>query len=311
MPATSRNVRVPDAISSGSLYLDTTLGIGGFPRGVLSEIVGPPGSGKTILCYHLIAEAQKQGLPCLYIDCEHSLTLPFACTCGVDPDRLLISRPASAEEALEIVETLVRSGELPLAIIDSANSLASESGVQEAADSSGDVVLTALDSWRLRRLAASAKKANAAVLFTRQEQTPRPVIYHQLSDRLDQLSLSFLAALRMETKCLDTIRQNGITTGLKLQIRIIKNQFFPRPYTTVINLMYNEGTTKAGELFDLSSERLLIHRQNQGYFFQDQCLGKGRTEAIEFLRNNDSICGKIEQILRQQMILTRKVQTRD
>lgn len=303
-----RNIHIPTTISSGSFYLDAALGIDGFPRGAISEIVGPECSGKTVLCLHLIAEAQKQGQQCVLIDCDHSLSEPFARKCGVNSDLLLISRPTSAEQALGIVETLVNSGELPLAIIDSVDSLISESIGQETdIDPTGEIY-TELDSWRLRRLASMAKKSNTAVIFTRQEQRSKSVIYHRLSDHLDHLSLSFVSSLRLQTNCMEIIKENGVPKGLKLQIRIIKNQFFHRTYTTVINLMYNQGTTKAGELFDLSNKCSLINKRNRAYFFQDQCLGRERTEVIEFLRNNTTFSEKIEQVLRQRLILTGKVQ---
>jgi recombination protein RecA len=285
-------------ISTGSLRLDLALGIGGIPRGEFVEISGAVSSGKTTLCQHIIAEAQKLGEVCGWIDVDHTLDPKYALRCGINAEHLFISEPEKAEQALGILETLAGAGGIAVVVLDSVTSLISQDEFESALDESTQTLVDRQLSLTLRRLYKVIHNNGTIVVFTDQFKTGISSVYHNLSRNPAQLALKLHAALRLELESLQSIQENRTVVGNRIQVRVIKNHFAPCFHRTRFDIMYNNGINKAGEILDLGIQLRIVCKQNADYFFKDQKLGTKRSEAINFLKKNLPVAEEIEQIIR-------------
>lgn len=286
-------------IPTGSLGLDIALGIGGIPRGQIVEIAGDEGCGKTTLCLHIVAEAQRQGGTCAFIDSDGSLDPQYALHCGVDPDRLYVAKPEHAQSALIILDTLVRSGEFPVVVLDSIAALVSQ---EELAADLGEELSKRSDeliSLTLRNLSNEIKSTKSTVIFTNRIKYGMSTIYHGLSENPARLALKMHTGIRLTLRHLDYIRQEGEFLGIHIQIQVIKNKFASQLNTSELDIYYNNGIIKASEVLDLGCRLGIIGDDGSVYVFRNIDLGKTREEVIDFLKDHPSVCEEIERFIRQ------------
>jgi recombination protein RecA len=290
------------AISTGSLRLDLELGIGGIPRGSITELFGPEASGKTTLCHHIITEAQKWGGVCAWIDGDHTLEPLHASHCGVDPDRLYVCEPACAEQALEIAEILARSGGIEVLVIDSILSLAPRREIQGRLGGSYFGVQSRLLSFSLQKLSAAIRSTQTAIVLTTQGPQGPADIYHPAEVSTARLAIKLHSSLRLELAWLGTIPKKGIAIGDRVQIRVRKNKFGPNFRTIVLELLYNEGVIKTGEILDIGIASSLIVEHESIYSYRGLQLGMGRESVYNFLRHHPAVSQQIEEDIRQQLL---------
>jgi recombination protein RecA len=290
------------AISTGSLRLDIALGMGGIPRGEFIEISGGVSSGKTTLCQHIIAEAQKMGDVCTWIDVDHSLDPDYALRCGINTELLYVCEPEKAEQALGILEILAGSGSMAVVVLDSITSLVSQDELRYTLIESPSALVDRLLSQTLRRLYQVVHNNGTIVIFTNQVKTRISNVYHNLAQNLAQLALRLHAGLSLELLSLRPIQKNGATVGNRIQVRVIKNQFTPCFQRTGFDIMYGKGIFRAGEIFDLGVQLRIICKQSAGYFFKDQKLGARQSEALIFFNQNTPIAEEIEKIIRLKLL---------
>jgi recombination protein RecA len=285
---------------TGSLRLDIALGIGGIPGGFFTEFCGPEASGKTTLCQHIIAEAQKMGGVCAFIDSDHTFQADYAKRCGVDLERLYFVEPHDAEQALDILETLGNSGAFAVIVLDSFFTLTPAMDLSRPISPAGESHSDSLMSHALRRLSGGLPNTGTAILITNQAQKSTSAVYHRLASNPARLALKMHAAVRLGLRSMRLLQEQGRFTGNCIQIRIIKNKFAPCPPPIVLDIIYGTGILKSGEVFDLGILHGIIKKDGAQYFYQDKALGDGRKEATEILRKNASICHELEQVIRQR-----------
>jgi recombination protein RecA len=289
-------------ISTGSLRLDLALGTGGIPRGLITELSGPEASGKTTLCQHIITEAQKQGGVCAFIDGDHTLEPRYATRCGIDPDRLYICEPTCEEQALEIAEALARSGGIAVLVIDSALSLAPRSEIQGRLGDSYFKAQSRLLSLSLQKLSTAIRSTPTAIVLTTQAWRNPENVYHPSEVGTARLAIKLHAGLRLELSLLETIQKKGVVIGNRVHIRVRKNKLGTPFRTIVLELLYNEGVIKTGEILDIGIETSIIAKQGPAYFYRDLQIGEGRENAYNFLRHNLKISQEIESVIRQHLL---------
>jgi len=294
----SRGVEV---IPTGSLRLDIALRLGGVPRGRIIEIFGPISSGKTTICQHIIAEAQSLGEICAFIDVDHTFDVRYAQRCGVDLERLIVSEPMGAEQALETAFTLTSSRAAGVVVVDSINSLVTEAELTAKIDNPGEPSIDLLVSQTLQRMVPSLEETRSIVLFTNRSH-PKSVIYHKLKDNPAKLALKLHAAIRLKLTMMSPIKINNEISGQTTRVHIVKNTLAPCFDSIELDIMYNEGIRKAGEILDLGEKLALIEQQDSFYYYNSLRFGPGREVAIKFLNHNDLISGEIEQVIRQRLI---------
>jgi recombination protein RecA len=286
------------AIPTGSLALDLALGVGGIPRGRVTEIFGPEASGKTTLCQHIVAEAQKQGGVCAYIDMEHALDPAYAKRCGVDIDNLYISQPDMGEQALEIAETLVRSGAVDVVVIDSVAALVPRAEIE---GDMGDATMGAqarLMSQALRKLSGAIKQTNTAVIFTNQLRQKIGVMFGNPETTTGGVALKYYASVRLDVRRIESIKVGQEIIGNRARVRVVKNKVAPPFRVAEFDIMYNEGISKAGDLLDIGVETDLIEKRGSYYSYGETRLGQGRENAKEYLRDNPELAQSLEEALR-------------
>ena len=293
---------VVEAIPTGSLSLDIALGIGGIPRGRVTEIYGPEASGKTTICQHIIAEAQKLGGTCAFIDMEHALDSNYAEKCGVDVDTLLISQPDTGEQALEITETLVRSGAVDIVVIDSVAALVPRSEIEGDMGDATMGMQARLMSQALRKLSGAIKQTNTAVMFTNQLRQKIGVMFGNPETTTGGMALKFYASIRMDIRRIQSIKVGSDVVGNRTRVRIVKNKVAPPFRTVEFDIMYNEGVSKSGDLLDLAVELDLISKRGSYYSYGETKLGQGRENAKIYLRENPDLSDEIELIIRNEML---------
>jgi recombination protein RecA len=287
------------AIPTGSLALDLALGVGGIPRGRVTEIYGPEASGKTTLCQHIVAEAQKQGGVCAYIDMEHALDPGYAKRCGVDIDNLYISQPDMGEQALEIAETLVRSGAVDVVVIDSVAALVPRAEIE---GDMGDATMGAqarLMSQALRKLSGAIKQTNTAVIFTNQLRQKIGVMFGNPETTTGGVALKYYASVRLDVRRIESIKVGQEIIGNRARVRVVKNKVAPPFRVAEFDIMYNEGISKAGDLLDIGVETELIEKRGSFYSYEETRLGQGRENAKEYLRDNPELAREIEAAARK------------
>ena len=288
-----------EAISTGSLGLDIALGIGGLPRGRVVEIYGPESSGKTTLALHTIAEAQKKGGICAFVDAEHALDPVYARKLGVNVDDLLISQPDAGEQALEIADTLVRSGAIDVLVVDSVAALVPRS---ELEGEMGDVQpgsQARLMSQALRKLTSSISRSRTMVIFINQIRMKIGVMYGSPETTTGGNALKFYASVRLDIRRIGSVKDRDEVTGNQTRVKVVKNKLAPPFKQVEFDIMYGEGVSKTGELIDLGVKAGVVEKSGAWFSYNSQRLGQGRENAKEFLRNNPALAAEIEQTLRQ------------
>ncbi|BBB48920.1 recombinase RecA [Pelolinea submarina] len=288
------------AIPTGSISLDIALGVGGVPRARVTEIYGPESSGKTTICLHLAAEAQKMGGTVAFVDMEHALDPAYASKVGVDIENLLISQPDTGEQALEIVQTLVRSGALDLVVVDSVAALVPQSEIDGDMGDATMGMQARLMSQALRKLSGAINQTRTAVVFTNQLRQKIGVYFGNPETTPGGMALKFYASVRMDVRRIQSIKSGAEITGNRTRVRVVKNKVAPPFRTAEFDIMYNEGISRAGDIIDLGSTLDVITKRGAFYSFGDTRIGQGRENAKEFLRQNPELFADIEKAVREQ-----------
>ena len=290
-------VEIP-AISTGSLGLDLALGIGGLPKGRIIEIYGPESSGKTTLALHVVAEAQKQGGSCAYVDAEHALDPSYAKKLGVDIDSLLISQPDTGEQALEITDTLVRSGAIDVLVVDSVAALVPKAELEGDMGDSHMGLQARLMSQALRKLTASVAKSNTLVIFINQIRMKIGVMFGNPETTTGGNALKFYASVRMDIRRIGSVKDREDVIGNQTRVKIVKNKVAP-PFKTVdFDILYGEGISKMGELLDLGVKAGIVEKAGAWYSYKGERIGQGRETAKAYLKTNPKVADEIEKAIR-------------
>jgi recombination protein RecA len=288
-----------ETVSSGSLGLDIALGVGGLPKGRVVEIYGPESSGKTTLALHCVAEAQKKGGICAFIDAEHALDPVYARKLGVNIDELLISQPDTGEQALEICDTLVRSGAVDVLVIDSVAALVPRAELEGEMGEALPGLQARLMSQALRKLTASINKSNTMVIFINQIRMKIGVMYGSPETTTGGNALKFYASVRLDIRRIGAIKERDEVVGNTTRVKVVKNKLAPPFKQVEFDIMYGEGVSKMGEILDLGVKAGIVEKSGAWFSYDSQRLGQGRENAKAFLKANPDITAKIETAIRQ------------
>lgn len=291
-----------ESIPTGSLSLDIALGVGGIPRGRITEIFGPESSGKTTLCQHIVAEAQRIGGTAAYIDMEHALDPVYAARCGVNIDNLFISQPDTGEQALEITETLVRSGAIEVVVVDSVAALVPRSEIEGDMGDATMGMQARLMSQALRKLSGAINQTKTTVIFTNQLRQKIGVMFGNPETTTGGMALKFYASVRLDTRRVQSIKVGAEIIGNRVRVRVVKNKVAPPFRTAEFDIMYNEGISKVGDIIDLATGLEIIAKRGAFFSYGDIRLGQGRENAKEFLRQNQDLSNEIETAVRQRAL---------
>jgi len=287
-----------EAIPTGSLALDLALGVGGIPRGRVTEIYGPESSGKTTLAQHIVAEAQKLGGVCAFVDMEHALDPDYAERCGVDVNNLYISQPDMGEQALEITETLVRSGAVDVVVVDSVAALVPRAEIEGDMGDATMGMQARLMSQALRKLSGVIKQTNTAVVFTNQLRQKIGVMFGNPETTSGGMALKFYASVRLDVRRIQSIKVGSDVMGNRTRVRVVKNKVAPPFKVAEFDIMYNEGISKVGDILDLGVEMELIEKRGSYYSYKEQRIAQGRENAKEYLRESPEVADEIERKIR-------------
>jgi recombination protein RecA len=290
-----------EAIPTGSLALDIALGIGGVPRGRITEVYGPESSGKTTLCQHIVAQAQKMGGLCAYIDMEHALDPSYAARCGVDVNNLYISQPDTGEQALEIAEALIRSGAMDVVVVDSVAALVPRAEIEGEMGDAHMGLQARLMSQALRKLSGAIKQSNTAMLFTNQLRMKIGVMFGNPETTTGGQALKFYASVRLDIRRIQAIKVGGEVTGGRTRVRVTKNKVAPPFREAEFDIMFNEGISKEGDIVDIGANLGVIDKRGSFYVYRDTRIGQGRENAKQYLRDNPALCDEIEAHIRAQV----------
>lgn len=288
-----------ESIPTGSLGLDIALGIGGLPKGRVVEIFGPESSGKTTLALHVIAESQKRGGTCAFIDAEHALDPIYARKLGVSLDDLLISQPDAGEQALEIADTLVRSGAVDVLVVDSVAALTPRAELDGEMGDNQPGMQARLMSQALRKLTASISKSNTMVIFINQIRMKIGVMYGSPETTTGGNALKFYASIRLDIRRIGMIKERDEVVGNQTRVKVVKNKLAPPFKQVEFDIMYGEGVSKTGELLDLGVKAGVVEKSGAWFSYDSQRLGQGRENAKTFLKQNQEVAGRIEAAIRQ------------
>jgi recombination protein RecA len=289
-----------DTVSTGSLGLDLALGVGGLPRGRIVEIYGPESSGKTTLTLHCIAEAQKAGGVCAFVDAEHALDPSYARKLGVDIDELLISQPDTGEQALEIADTLVRSLAIDLVVIDSVAALVPRAELEGEMGDSHMGLQARLMSQALRKLTASIHRSNCIVIFTNQIRQKIGVMFGNPETTTGGNALKFYASVRLDIRRIGQIKDRDQVVGNQTRVKVVKNKVAPPFRLVEFDIMYGEGISKTGELLDLGGRAGVVEKSGSWFSYDSQRIGQGRENAKAYLKEHPEVAGAIEATIRAQ-----------
>jgi recombination protein RecA len=299
-----------EVVSTGSLGLDIALGVGGLPRGRVIEIYGPESSGKTTLALHCIAEAQKTGGICAFIDAEHALDPVYARKLGVKVDDLLISQPDAGEQALEIADTLVRSGAIDILVVDSVAALVPRAELEGEMGDAQPGMQARLMSQALRKLTASISKSNTMVIFINQIRMKIGVMYGSPETTSGGNALKFYASVRLDIRRIGMIKERDEVIGNQTRVKVVKNKVAPPFKQVEFDIMYGEGVSKVGEIIDLGVKAGVVEKSGSWFSYDSQRIGQGRENAKAFLKANPDIAGKIEAAVRSNSgVLAEKILT--
>ena len=291
-----------EVIPTGSLSLDIALGVGGVPRGRITEIYGPESSGKTTICQHIVAEAQKLGGVAAFIDMEHALDPVYAARVGVDIDNLLVSQPDTGEQALEITETLVRSGAVDVVVIDSVAALVPRSEIEGDMGDPTMGVHARLMSQALRKLSGAINQTKTSVIFTNQLRQKIGVMFGNPETTTGGQALKFYASVRIDVRRIQSIKVGAEVIGNRTKAKIVKNKVAAPFRIAEFDIMYNEGISKVGDLLDLATQFEIVDKRGSFYSYGDVRLGQGRENSKEFLRENPDLALEIENFIRQKAL---------
>jgi recombination protein RecA len=289
-----------EVIPTGSLSLDLALGVGGIPRGRITEIYGPESSGKTTICLHCTAEAQKIGGTVAFIDMEHALDPAYAVKLGVDIESLLVSQPDTGEQALEICETLVRSGAVDLVIIDSVAALVPRAEIEGDMGDASMGMQARLMSQALRKLSGAISQTKTTVMFTNQLRQKIGIMFGNPETTPGGLALKFYASVRLDIRRIQSIKVGAEIVGNRTRVRVVKNKVAAPFRTAEFDIMYNEGISKVGDIIDLATALEIITKRGAFFSYNDMRLGQGRENAKEFLKQNIEMCREIEKLVRDR-----------
>jgi recombination protein RecA len=289
-----------EVISTGSLGLDLALGIGGLPKGRIVEIYGPESSGKTTLALHAIAEAQKKGGTCAFIDAEHALDPGYARKLGVDVDNLLISQPDAGEQALEICDTLVRSGAIDVVVVDSVAALVPRAELEGEMGDTHVGLHARLMSQALRKLTGTVSRSNTLLIFLNQIRLKIGVMFGNPETTTGGNALKFYASCRMEIRRIGQIKDRENVVGNQTRVKVVKNKMAPPFRQLEFDIMYGEGISKVGELIDLGVKAGVVEKSGAWFSCDNQRIGQGRENAKQFLRDNPAMAESIEKRVRAQ-----------
>ena len=304
--ATKLNV---ETIPSGSLSLDIALGVGGFPRGRIIEIYGPESSGKTTLCLHVIAEAQRRGGICGFVDVEHALDPAYAARIGVDVESLYISQPDTGEQALEIAEALVRSNAMDVVVLDSVAALVPRAEIEGEMGDSHVGLQARLMSQALRKLTGAIKTTNTCMVFTNQLRQKIGVMFGNPETTSGGMALKFYASVRLDVRRIESIKQADEVIGNRTRVTVKKNKVAAPFRIAEFDIMYNEGISTVGDLLDLGVEYDILSKRGAYYRYNDEQIGQGREATKEFLRIHPEISGEIDSLIRGKVGLPQRLAT--
>lgn len=288
-----------ETVSTGSLALDIALGVGGLPKGRVIEIYGPESSGKTTMALHTVAEAQKKGGICAFVDAEHALDPVYARKLGVDLENLLISQPDTGEQALEICDTLVRSGAIDVLVVDSVAALTPRAEIEGEMGESLPGLQARLMSQALRKLTASISRSNTMVIFINQIRMKIGVMYGSPETTTGGNALKFYASVRLDIRRIGAVKDRDEVVGNQTRVKVVKNKLAPPFKVVEFDIMYGEGVSKTGELIDLGVKAGVVEKSGAWFSYNSQRLGQGRENAKQFLRDNPELAKDIETALRQ------------
>ena len=290
-----------EAIPTGSLALDYALGVGGIPRGRVTEIYGPDGAGKTTLAQHVVAEAQKRGGVAAFIDMEHALDPTYAARCGVDVEELLISQPDTGEQALEIAETLIRSGAVDLIVVDSVAALVPRAEIEGEMGDSHPGLQARLMSQALRKLSGAIKQSNTALIFTNQLREKIGVMFGNPETTSGGRALKFYASVRLDVRRIAAIKDKGEVIGNRTRVRVKKNKVAPPFRVAEFDIIYDEGISRAGDLLDMAVELDVVEKRGSYYYRDGESLAQGRENAKQFLREHSDVADQVEAAVRDML----------
>ncbi|MEO8207466.1 MAG: recombinase RecA [Chloroflexota bacterium] len=285
-------------IPTGSIALDLALGVGGIPRGRITEIFGPESSGKTTVCQHVIAEAQRAGGVAAFIDVEHALDPGYARACGVDVDELLVSQPDTGEQALEITETLIRSGGIDVVVVDSVAALVPRAEIEGEMGDSFVGIQARLMSQALRKLTGAVSRSNTSLVFTNQLREKIGVMFGNPETTPGGRALKFYASVRLDIRRIETIKSGTDSIGNRVRVKVVKNKVAPPFRVAEFDVMYGEGISKEGGLLDVGVAMDVVDKTGSWFTYDETRLGQGREASKDFLRSNPVIAASIESRIR-------------
>ena len=292
-----------DVIPTGTLSLDLALGVGGIPRGRVTEIYGPEASGKTTICQHIVAEAQKAGGTAAFIDMEHALDPAYAARTGVDIENLLISQPDTGEQALEIAESLIRSGAVDVIIIDSVAALVPRAEIEGDMGDSHMGLMARLMSQALRKLSGAIRQTNTALVFTNQLREKIGVVFGNPETTPGGRALKFYRSVRLDVRRIQSIKSGTDIIGSRTRVRVVKNKVAPPFRTAEFDIMHDEGISKSGDLIDLAVELGVVDKRGSFYYYGDDLrIAQGRENAKDYLKENPDIAAEIEKAIRELVL---------
>ncbi len=291
-----------EVIPTGSLSLDIALGVGGIPRGRITEIYGPESSGKTTICQHIVASAQNMGGTAAFIDMEHALDPTYAAQCGVNIDELLISQPDTGEQALEIAETLIRSGAIEVVVIDSVAALIPRSEIEGDMGDAHMGLMARLMSQALRKLSGAIHQTKTSVIFTNQLRQKIGVMFGNPETTTGGQALKFYASVRLDVRRIQSIKVGSDIVGNRTRVRVVKNKVAPPFKKAEFDIMYNEGISKIGDILDLAVEAEIINKRGSFYSYKETRLAQGRENSKEFLNQNPALVDEIEALVRHHYL---------
>jgi recombination protein RecA len=290
-----------DFVPTGSIALDLALGVGGIPRGRITEIFGPESSGKTTVCQHVIAEAQKRGGIAAFIDVEHALDPGYARACGVNVDELLVSQPDTGEQALEITETLIRSGGVDIVVLDSVAALVPRAEIEGEMGDSFVGIQARLMSQALRKLTGAVSRSNTALVFTNQLREKIGVMFGNPETTPGGRALKFYASVRLDIRRVETIKTGTESVGNRVRVKVVKNKVSPPFRVAEFDVMYGEGISKEGGLLDVGVAMDVVTKTGAWFTFGETRLGQGREASKEFLKGNTDVAAEIDRQIRAKM----------
>lgn len=287
-------------IPTGSIALDMALGVGGIPRGRITEIYGQESSGKTTLAYHVVAEAQKRGGVAAFVDAEHSVDASYAASLGVDVDSLLVSQPDTGEEALEIMDALIRSGAVDVVVLDSVAALVPKAEIEGDMGDSHVGLQARLMSQALRKIGGSLSKSNASAIFINQIREKIGVMFGNPETTPGGRALKFWASVRLEVRRIETLKVGGEAVGTRVKVKVAKNKVAPPFREAEFDIMFGKGISRSGGILDLATDLGIVTKTGTWFTYADQRIGQGRENAKKYLEDNPALMDELEQLIRSR-----------